>query len=227
MDEKSIKFLIDEGQPVCDCGYALGIIRKEVHEVFVKTGMHRRLNADDYSNEVSIISGLLLQDFRSDKLYRTMRIGEVGYCFSNGLKGRLGDNRNFDITYESLIRWVEAYVRHPARVAALEAHNREEYERKRLNEKKLIACPKYDAEAETKKAFEDYCKYRERMSRMKASSKEPRRIGDLSVPISCLDHGGMKMEWLRSRGLSGNRAKLVEIFAQRYDGGERDTNWLK
>lgn len=220
MDKKFIKVLIEEGRPIIEMQQeeALTKLNNEIMTVYVMNGLHRGMQAEAFREEVRASAVALYQELKSDPSYKTIRDKEIQYIFSNGMKGRLNSDKDFSLTYKSLLRWVEGYVNHQERKDAL----RSVYEAKRVNTPKLEAHVTTDKDLErmTRDAWNDFKQYRqETESRI---SKQVKTIGSLlnRVPIACMDYSGMRIGYLRRSGMASETESLIDVFQRIYDSGK-------
>lgn len=225
MDSKFIKVLIEEGPLLVEHPQSLELVTACIKEAFIKTGLHRRMTSDQFSQEVNINAALLLKDISEDKKFRQLRAKELNYCFSNGLKGRLGSDKDIDLTYKSLVRWIEGYINHEERKKALSEY----VESKRPKPKQLPPAP-YDGVSDIKESFADYCEFQEKKKERKKKIDEYRKhgwkppkddgiktIGEIEgVPFSCQDWGKIKIGFLSQRGIAKDGESLIDVFDRLY-----------
>ena len=232
MDRNFIKVLIEEGQPIVDVPQAEAIVKlnNEVMTLYVKNGLHRGMQPEAFKEEVRVCAVALLQELTSDPMYRGIRDKEIPYIFSNGMKGRLGTDKDFGLSFKNLIRWVEGYIKHTERREALSmfvdehtpkpaqlpAHELtdEDYMRK-----VSAAWTEYVAyKTEQRKEYEAIQKG---LVKPKPSDGLPKTIGETfgGLPITCLDYGRMRIEYLRRTGYASETESLIDVFERAYRNG--------
>ncbi len=210
MRKESIKILIEQSPLLVTYPQAEKVLTDNITEAFIKTGLHRRLDDAKFKQEIKATCGMLLRDIQNDDAYSTLRVREINYCFSNGLKGRLGIDRDIDLTYKSLVRWIEAYVRSSERRAALEEYLVEQTPK--------VAIPEridYDAKGSVVNAYVEFCDYKSRLEQARMQG-EIQDVGSLALPMSCIDYGYVKMRYLKEKGADFGFEKLKELFEEKY-----------
>ncbi len=223
LDRERIRLLIAEGAPLVSSPDAPGIVTSCVREVYVKAGLHRRMTGEQLTQEVALGAGMLLKDISSDRLFRLLRTGELDYCFDCGLKGRLGQAFG-DVSYRTLVSWIEAYVNSPERREEQEAVY-EERRRERARAE-FVCLPAHavleDIAEETRAAYREYRDWRDggggpNPKPVRARRGQPASIGEVfGVPISCRDFGQRKIRWLREQGVAFAGETLMDAFGRMY-----------
>lgn len=222
LDRERIRQLIAEGELLVQNPNAQGIVAASVHEAYVKAGLHRRMTEEQFAQEVSLGASLLLKDIESDNLFRLLRAGELSYCFDCGLKGRLGQTGGGDVTYRTLVQWIEVYVTSAERRAEQAAEV--EKRKKEIAATKLTPLPAHltpeSIADETRAAYREYREWRAGGGALRA--KKQKRGGIISIgealgaPISCRDFGYRKIRWLSSQGFAFEGETLMDAFERMY-----------
>ena len=236
MDKNFIKVLIEEGRPIVDVPQeeALTKLNNDIMTVYVMNGLHRSMAPDAFKEEVRTCAVALYQELTTDPSYRMLRDREIPYIFSNGMKGRLGTDKDIGLTYKNLIRWVEGYIKHQERRDALSMYIDE-------NKPKPPQLPPHETTEEDFKrwvndAWSDWCEFKgaqeKRIRDIEDGKIRPghgqfQSIGDVfKVPITCYDYGGLKIEYLRKVGLAKQDEKLSDVFRRVWDGGKRGGSFV-
>ena len=218
MDKKFIKVLIEEGKPICEMSAdaALTLLNNEIMTVYVMNGLHRSMQPEAFREEVRTGAVAMFKEFTTDKLYKTVRDKELSYIFSNGMKGRLGTDKDIVLTCKSLLRWVEGYIKHPERKEALNQFVDEKME----PPKQLPHHEPTDDDLKRKvsEAWADYCEYRNKMEKQEKFGRVKSLGEAISVPITCLDYGGMRIDYLKRNGYASDGEKLLDVFKRAYEG---------
>lgn len=231
MDKKFIKALIEEGRPMVDVPQdeALTRLNNDIMTVYVMNGLHRSMQPEAFKEEVRTCAVALYQELTTDPSYRMLRDREIPYIFSNGMKGRLGTDKDIGLTYKNLIRWVEGYIKHQERRDALSMYVDE-------HRPKPPQLPPHETTEEDYKrmvngAWSDWCEYmraQEKRAKDIESGKIKQRrsdfvtIGDvMRMPVTCYDFGGLKIDYLRKVGLASQEEKLPDVFRRVWDSGTK------
>ena len=224
MDKKFIKVLIEDGVPLRELKQedALKRLNNDIMTVYVMNGLHRSMQPDAFREEVRVCAVAMYNEFINDPLYKSVRDKEIPYIFSNGMKGRLGTDKDIVITCKSLLRWVEGYVNHQERRLAF----------KQLYDERMPKPPQLPPREPTDEelrqnvvdAWNEYVDYREKVSteNRTGSRESVKSIGEvIGVPVSCLDFGRFRIDYLRRRGYVKENEKLIDVFRRLYDGGRK------
>ena len=220
MDKKFIKVLIEEGTPICDLApeKALTILNNEIMTVYVMNGLHRSMQPESFKEEVRACAATMYKEFTTDRLYKSIRDKELSYIFSNGMKGRLGTDKDIVLTCKSLLRWVEGYITHAERKQAMSDY---------IDDKapKPAQLPRHELTDEEIKqkvtdAWADYVGYKRSKClhvEKDGTFETVRTIGDaISMPITCLDYGRIRLDYLVRNGYASETDSLVNVFERAY-----------
>ncbi len=232
MDKKFIKVMIEEGRPIADIPQeeALTRLNNDIMTVYVMNGLHRGMQPEAFKEEVRTCTLAMYQELTTDPKYKTIRDKEIPYIFSNGMKGRLGTDKDIGLTYKNLIRWVEGYVCHQERRDALRSYYDD------LAPKPKALPPHETTDDDRRRmvetAWEDFKEYKQKYEELKKSVEaeiakkgyqkwEPKTIGDAMgrVPITCLDYGKMRIDYLRRAGYAGEQESLIDVFERAWKNG--------
>lgn len=234
MDSKFIKVLIEEGNAIVgmDAAEALSLLSNEVMSVYIINGLHRTVEKDILKEDVRLCTSLLYKELTTDPAYKTIRDREISYIFSNGMKGRLGADKDININSKNLIRWIDAYVRHPERRTAYEKY----FESTRPKPKQIPPKKMTDKDFKrmVRESWEDFCKYKtERQEYIEAVENGtiradhgkyglPKSIGEiLGIPFSCYDFSKMRITYLRRSGYAYEKDTLIDVFERAYNNGRK------
>lgn len=169
-----------------DCG-AEPELRKRITEVYVKYGQHRSLPAESFADEMSTLSGMMLSDIKDDRKLSTLHTGEIGYAFSEGIKGRLFRDDSIGVNYRLMARWLDAYVNYPERQAA--------YIDSRRNERRVQAHKYSDEEIWEiiRREYAEYCDWKVRDMQIRNGLV----AGTLEPVPQCYDYGNVFIKFLK------------------------------
>ena len=231
MDKKFIKVLIEEGRPLRDIPEveALTKLNNDVMTVYVMNGLHRQMQPDAFKEEVRTCAVALYQELVTDPVYKSIRDKEIPYIFSNGMKGRLGTDKDIVLTYKSLIRWVEGYIKHQERREAVGQYV--EDHREKPKQLPAYEMTEDDYKRMTSDAWSEFCEYKdalaERFEAIKKGAINPRKnepvsIGEvIGTPFCCYDYGKMRITYLRQKGYAKEGDSLLDVFERAYGNGKR------
>lgn len=207
---------------------ALTFLNNEITKVYVINGLHRQVQPDKFNEEVRFCATALYKDIISDAKYSKLHDKEIEFIFSEGLKGRLGSDKDIVITCKSLLRWIEGYVTHFEYREARRAY---------LDSRRPVpkALPRHEWTDEdyrriVKEAYAEYKAYRESLSDDALPSPEVapgiKFIGDLmgcksGAPASLADFGKVRTSWLVSKGYAKEGEKLGDVFARALANGDK------
>lgn len=208
MDKKFIKALIESGKKFSEIPQkdAMEKLVKEIVKVYTLNGLQRNMSPEAFSQEISACAMTLYEDLMTDTKYKSIRNTEISYIFSNGMKGRLGTDKDIVLTYKSLIRWVEGYVSHRERLAAVTEYMNESYvEPARQLPRRVFT--EEDTWRSINRALEDYLEYKNQKPKA-GRGGQPRRLFDTAVPYLIKDISGAFIEYMLKHGY----AKEGEVF---------------
>ena len=225
MDKKFIKVLIEEGTPMSELTEteAKNVLNGEILKVYIMNGLHRGMEPKAFADEVHMCVVSLYNELTTDPSYMKSRDQEIPYLFSNGMKGRLGTDKDINLTYKNLLRWIEGYVRHPERKEALDMIAEE----RRPKPKQLPPHEMTDEDYRrmVSNAWDEYRDFKEMQrvrheseSEKKAADRGPRSVEEImgSMPISCMDYGKKRIEYLRRKGYASETDSLLDVFERTY-----------
>ena len=202
MEKTRIEELIRTTPLLIEDGGAETELRKRITETFVKYGQHRSLTPEAFTDEMSTLSGLMLSDIRGDGRLSSLHTGEIGYAFSEGIKGRLFRDDSIGVNYRLMARWLDAYVNSPERQAA--------YIDSRRNERRVPVHKYTDEEIWEiiRREYAEYCDWKARERR--ADGTVAGMYGDMP---QCYDFGKVSLRFLHrnAEGTDGF-GSLREIF---------------
>lgn len=209
MEKTRILELIKTTPLLVEDGGAEAELRKRITETFVKYGQHRSLAPEAFTDEMSMLSGLMLSDIRDDNKLSTLHTGEINYAFSEGIKGRLFRDDSIGVNYRLMTRWLDAYVNSPERKAA--------YIDSRRNEKRIPARMYTDEDVWQiiRNAYAEYCDWRARGKRADGAVAEI--CGDMP---QCYDYGGVYLHFLHRNAKGADRfGSIQEVFEHWFEEG--------
>lgn len=230
MDEKFIILMKDNGSKIVTREKVNGQlqtivnpaaenkIREKITLLFIKVGLQRSMDGDRFSQEVQLAAHSLLEDIVADSKYWGLRIEEIEYCFNNGLKGRLSDDKDIVVSYKTIIRWLEKYVSHPVyRDAVTSIRNRPVPPERQIAPHKTT---EEDIKKSISEAYKDYVAYMS--AGVKKATDGIKTLGEaIGMPITCMDYGGIRRRWLVSNGYANEGDSLANIFEKaRRNGGK-------
>lgn len=230
MEKKSIIKAMEEGMLISEMSEAaaLTFLNNKIAEVYIINGLHRQVQPDKFNEEVRFCATALYKDILSDAKYSRLHDSEIGYIFSEGLKGRLGSDKDIVITCKSLLRWIEGYVTHFEYREARRAY---------LDSRRSVpkALPRHEWTDEdyrriVKEAYAEYKAYRESLNDDELPSPEVapgiKPIGSLmdcksGAPASLADFSKIRVSWLVSKGYAKEGERLVDVFARVMANGDK------
>ena len=118
MKKEQILQIFTSEPPLVTLADAGKCLAKLVTEVYIVSGVHRTLTKEAFAEEITFATDYLLNAIGSEPRYRQLRSSELRLCISEGLKGRLCDDFGYPTT-KTILRWIEAYSVHEARILAL------------------------------------------------------------------------------------------------------------
>lgn len=230
MDKETIIKQMEEGVLISEMSEAaaLTFLNNKIAEVYVINGLHRQIQPDKFNEEVRFCAATLYKDILSDAKYSRLHDKEVEFIFSEGLKGRLGSDKDIVITCKSLLRWIEGYVTH---------YEYKEARRAYLDSRRPVpkALPRHEWTDEdyrriVKEAYAEYKVYRERFSNDTLPSPDIvpgiKSVGELmecksGAPASLADFGKVRTSWLVSKGYAKEGERLGDVFARALANGDK------
>lgn len=230
MEKKSIIKAMEEGMLISEMSEAaaLTFLNNKIAEVYIINGLHRQVQPDKFNEEVRFCATALYKDILSDAKYSRLHDSEIGYIFSEGLKGRLGTDKDIVITCKSLLRWIEGYVTHFEYKEA-----RREYLDSRRPVPKALPRREWtddDYRRIVREAYEEYKSYRESLSCDTLPNPDVvpgiKSVGELmgrksGAPASLADFGKVRTSWLVSKGYAKEGERLVDVFARVMANGDK------
>lgn len=217
MDRDKIKILMGIGSKVSEVleEDMLKLLRSKITDVYIMNGVHRNMTEENFKQEVAFCAKNLRDAMISDRLYCNIRDAELPYIFEEGIKGRLGNDKDIVLTFKSIVRWVEAYVMHPIRREASDDFFRSI----RAKQKQIPESTMSDDTCASmmKTAWKEYCEYRENQKNDKSGIKSLGEV--LGMPMSCYDYGGIRISYMRRNGYASDDDTLVDVMERAYNNG--------
>lgn len=226
MEAKVIEILKTSSPKILEDANAKTEMVQAITDVYLKTGMNRTLTKEAIVQEVAIFSSQLLADIADDPKYKNLHTKEISYCFNNGMKGRLGTDKDIVIKYMTLLRWLEGYVSHPQYRDAIDS-----IRNKPVPVEMRLEAHEFNEEDVKKsiiKAYNDFVEYKagekERKAYLEDLEKHPYKkvvaIGDaFGVPLSCMDFGRLRIEWLIKNGYAHSYEKFIDALERAHRNG--------
>ena len=230
MDKDTIIKQMEAGTPLREMYEiaALTFLNNAIMKVYILNGLNRQIPQDRFNEEVQFCAAALYKDIVSDARYSKLSDKEIEYIFSEGMKGRLGSDKDIVITCKSLLRWIEGYVTHgeykEARRAYLDSRRpvQQSLPRREWTEE--------DYRRITKEAYAAFKDYRKRCGdgilpgADVATGIKP--IGELTgcksgAPNSLADFGKLRLSWLVSKGYAKEGEKLEDVFGRAMANGDK------
>lgn len=220
MNKEYIKKIVDEGRRFSELtkDNAIAKLTKDITTVFILNGLHRQIAAEAFAQEVQASVGSLYNELMTDPSYASIRDTEIAYIFSEGMKGRLGSDKDVVITYKSMLRWIEGYLNHQERRDAMAIVAKERY----VEPTRQIAVRNVtddDIMNDIKLALNDYLEYK-RQKIERASNNLPKRFGELALPYLVKDLGGSKMRYLIREGYAKDGEQFVDVLERAISHGK-------
>lgn len=219
MDKKFIKALLEAGKKVSEMPQdeAVAMLNNEIMRVYILNGLHRNMGSEAFRQEVASCAVNMYNDFVSDSKYVGIRDKEVPYIFSNGMKGRLGTDKDIVLTYKSLIRWVEGYVTHRERQAAVTDFINETFVEPARQIPRYIVTEE-DTRNNIRQALQDYIEYKNAKPKL-GRGGEPRRMFDTAVPYLIKDLSGAYIEYMRKHGYARDGETFIDVLERAVANG--------
>jgi len=198
---------------------ALKVLREEVTYTYIKAGVNRTMGAEAFKQEVAFCAKQLREEMLEDRIFSQLRLEEVHYILSEGIKGRLGTDKDVVLTFKSIVRWMEAYVMHPIkREAAAKYWDDNKPAPKQLTKGKPLTDD--ERRATVKEAWEDYKAFREKQSGAKKKKADFLTIGDtFELPFLCYDRSGMRLAYMKEKGFATDEDTFVDVLERAYANG--------
>lgn len=173
----------------------------DILRVYTLSGVSRGYDAEQLKNEVAIISSELQRDLTAESKFADLRLCEVGYALSCGLRGEF-EVKTYGINYQTFYKWIEAYAYSQERTDAVNSIVRQK-ELKQLNTK---TEPTLEEQRRMiiSHINESYQTYKSKTKGLDLHISG--RLGE--VP----DWGGVKDRFLTSEGLKPAKMTLQEYF---------------
>lgn len=215
MESDKIKELILSGTAISDSPKESvhQLLLKQTANVFIKNGVHRSMSEEAFQQEVGFCATMLYADITGDPLYSRLRCEEIPYIFGEGVKGRLGNDKDIVMSYKNLVRWIEGYVRSPQYKEACKMVSDELSKRRRLAQSKPPSD--FDAGEFVRQSYERYAASMDRSN----NREDVKSVGDVIGLSLFVDYGGVKIRWLTENGYAKEGDKLEDIYARAYENG--------
>lgn len=223
MDKERITQLLKIGQYVYQVPEEkmLGLLRREITDAFVKNGVHRGMAKENFEQEVAFCAKRMHEELLADRAYSHIRDAEIPYIMSEGIKGRLGTDKDIVLTYKSIVRWIEAYVSSPIRREAVDSHIKEIQRNRALPPSKEMSDE--DRKRMVNDAWHEFITHMESLEKRTkgVSIGEVKPLGEFVFPLSCCDYGGIRLEYMREHGYAGEDDSFVDVLERAYNNGKR------
>lgn len=211
MNADYIKALMQEGKRYTEIpqGEAVKNLRKQITAMYILNGLHRQMQTEAFSQEVEAATKAMYGELMTDPMYGGIRDTEIPYIFSEGMKGRLGTDKDIVITYKSLLRWIEGYLKHEERNAAVKEVIAARYTEPARQIEKTRSYTDEDIRKGILEAFDQYLEWKQ----LKMQRKDgPQPVGVLAVPYLVRDLGGRKMEYLIRHGYAQEGESFEQVL---------------
>lgn len=221
MDKDKIIELMTYGRKIATVPEeaALKVLRDEVTYTYIKAGVNRTMGGEAFKQEVAFCAKQLRDEMIEDRLFCQLRLEELHYIMSEGIKGRLGADKDVVLTFKSIVRWIEAYVMHPIKREAAAKY----LEDKTTAQNQLTkGRPITDEErrASVKEAWEDYKAFKQKQAVAKKKKADFLTIGDaFELPILCYDRSGMRLAYMKEKGYANEDDSFVDVLERAYANG--------
>ena len=212
MDRKFIKALMANGTKMCEVPQdkAMTHITREVLRVYTLNGLQRNMSPEAFAQEIKACALALYDDFVHDSKYRNIRDTEISYIFSNGMKGRLGTDKDIVLTYKSLVRWMEGYVNHRERLGAVNDIITDSFIEPARQIPRYVVTEE-DTRNNIEQALKDYIEYK-RVKPKSGRGGDPRRLFDTAAPYLIKDYSGAFIAYMIKHGYARDGEKFIDVL---------------
>lgn len=181
---------------------------RAILNVYALTGASKNYNStEEFDIEVTMIADALVRAILSDSSLRCMRLTEIIFCFSAGVKGEFDHLKTFGINYQTLYKWLKAYANSWERAEALKMHLR--------NKERLMIAQKSTITEEEKRRIiieginNSYSEY------LSCSQIKKGTIGSIfSKNGAIVDLTHVRDRFLTKEGKKEANMSLLEFFEQ-------------
>lgn len=209
MDIEYIKNLLSTEEISSQDDYqVMEVLVAEMLKIYSLSGLSRNYNATQLKEEVGIYSNELLKDLRQETKFDNLRIQEIGYSFSCGLRGDY-DVKTFGINYQTFYKWIEAYAYSQERIDARNSLVRA----KGLKQLNITTAPTLE---EQKRMIIDHINksYADYKGKSKLSMHIGNKIGEV------MDFGEVKERFLTNEGIKPKAMSLREFYDKCIEEGK-------
>lgn len=194
-------------------GKILLLLTGLILKLYKLTGLNNSMTMLAMEDQASFVSDEIAKELYSDKAFKGIRVEELDYCFMAGVKGRLGDVRTFGINYQTLFRWLDAYVHSSERKKAIDSYVLS------LNHKQLTAETELSGPEKDKITRDGINEsYKEYLSKTD-SAIIPGTVGAIyekkgKCKSEVLDLGGAMTAYLKRTGIMKKDSTLSDYYSE-------------
>lgn len=191
------------------------VLEKEIKGLYAAFSKHHTMTAQAIASDATYMAKRLNETIKLDSRYSSLREAEIGYLFTQGVQGALGD-RYKSLSLMMIFSWLAEYLNSGERRAALQEWAVQEARDMpsgggqpaggQLTEEQMWVW--------VERSYDSYCKQLDLKSRKMRSAF----VSD-KVPAAGKDYGGLQTRFLQERGYMFPGEKFYE-FLERAIGNE-------
>lgn len=217
MDAKEIRKLLDN-ELLINYTDLLAVCALKVTELYNFYGIPLSQSNDQMKAGIAGTAKQVETSILQNGFLKGLHKGEMDYAISYGKLGELGFAGN--PTGRTITGWLMTYVKSPERQEALKDKAEGERKNKWRAEQQANAFlphPEIDMKAWALESYEAHRKFRKKLVGHKEMDYIPTIREILRVPITSLDFGYCKSDYLRGLGLMNEGETLSKFYDRVYD----------
>lgn len=198
----------------------LSVLEKEIKGLYAAFSKHHTMTAQAIASDASYMAKRLNETIKMDGRYSTLRKAEIGYLFTQGVQGALGDKYK-SLSLMMIFSWLAEYLNSGERRAALQEWAVQESGDMpsgggsptggQLTEEQMWAW--------IERSYDAYC----RQLALKDKKIRSAFVSD-KVPSAGKDYGGLQTKFLTERGYMHQGEKFHEFLERTM---ENEGIWMK
>lgn len=198
----------------------LSVLEKEIKGLYAAFSKHHTMTAQAIASDASYMAKRLNETIKMDGRYSTLRKAEIGYLFTQGVQGALGDKYK-SLSLMMIFSWLAEYLNSGERRAALQEWAVQESGDMlsgggrptggQLTEEQMWAW--------IERSYDAYC----RQLALKDRKIRSAFVSD-KVPSAGKDYGGLQTRFLVERGYMHQGEKFHEFLERTM---ENEGIWMK
>ena len=186
----------------------LRVLEKEIKGLYAAFSKHHTMTAQAIASDVTYMARRLNETIKLDSRYSSLREAEIGYLFTQGVQGALGD-RYKSLSLMMIFSWLAEYLNSGERRAALQEWAVQESRDMPSAEGRPTGGQLTEEQmwAWVERSYDSYC----RQLQLKMGKIRNAFVTD-KIPVAGKDYGGLQTRFLKEKGYMLRGEKFHEFL---------------